>query len=153
MNGASSAAADTLPRRSRSGRAIRVLWAWLALEVVLVSTAFGWVAIYSHVIAPGHALAHYEDYAHRASPVVALAISAPVFGAFGYLCGRRRGTAGGEFARATTLLFLAIDAALVAVVAGASGGTWLVGSAAAALKVAGVVLGGCLGARAADARK
>jgi hypothetical protein len=139
--------------RSLSGRAIRVLGAWLALEVVLVLLTFGWVAIYSHVLAPGHAPAHYEDYARRASPVVALVISAPVFGAFGFSCGRRRGKVGGEFARATTALFLVIDAALVASVAGASGGVWIVWSAAGALKVAGVVFGGRIGARAADAWK
>lgn len=50
-----------------------------AAMAVLVAAAFGWVAIYSHLIEPGKQIEHYRAYAQQASPWVAMTLAAPVF--------------------------------------------------------------------------
>lgn len=51
----------------------------LAAEAILIAAAFGWVAIYSHLLNPGHSLTYYQEYAQSASPWVSLIIGVPVF--------------------------------------------------------------------------
>ena len=140
------------PAPRRSSFLLRVAGAWLALEVVLVGLAFGWVAVYSYAIDPGHEAAFYQDYAQRVSPLVAVIISAPVFGAFGLLAARRGGRPGARFALTTTIVFLVLDFALVALVPERPDGIWLIWITAATLKLSAVVLGGRYGAPAAGAR-
>jgi len=40
----------------------------VAAEVLLVAAAFLWVALYSHLIAPGQEVSAYRQYAQVASP-------------------------------------------------------------------------------------
>jgi hypothetical protein len=147
-----STALAAAPRRPWAGRVFRVAGAWLALEAVLVALAIAWVAFYSYAIDPGHEPGFYQDYASRVSPIVAIIISAPVFGAFGILAARRGGRPGARFALTTTVVFLVLDFALIALVPERPQGIWTIWLTAAALKLSAVVLGGRYGARAAGAR-
>lgn len=60
-------------------QAVRVILAALGALIVLVAAAFAWVAIYSHLIEPGHDVAYYRQYAQQASPWVALTLGMPVY--------------------------------------------------------------------------
>lgn len=51
----------------------------LGAEITLVIAAFGWVALYSHVIHPGEPFQFYQSYALRSSPWVSLLVGIPVF--------------------------------------------------------------------------
>lgn len=80
----------------------------LAAEVLLIAAAVLWVAIYSHLIAPGQEVSAYRQYAQVASPWVSLIFGVPLF----YLLGRWL-----RSRRAAALLFglyLAVDLALLA---------------------------------------
>jgi hypothetical protein len=145
-----SAALAAVPRRPWF--VLRVAGAWLALEAVLFGLAFAWVAFYSYAIDPGHEAAFYQDYAQRVSPLVAVIISAPVFGAFGVLAARRGGRPGAQFALTTTIVFLVLDLAVLVLVPERPAGIWPIWITAAVLKFSAVVLGGRHGARAAGAR-
>lgn len=63
----------------REIRWARVWAAFLVAEVATIAAAFGWVAIYSHLLNPGRDLAHYEAYAMTASPYVSLFAGPPIF--------------------------------------------------------------------------
>ena len=56
-----------------------VLAAALLAEVLLVASAFAWVAFYSHVLNTGHDVAFYRAYAQVSSPFVSLTLGLPVF--------------------------------------------------------------------------
>jgi lipopolysaccharide export LptBFGC system permease protein LptF len=56
----------------------------LGAEVTLVTGAFAWVALYSHLIHPGKPVEFYRRYALGASPWVAVLVGVPLF----YLAGR-----------------------------------------------------------------
>ena len=47
--------------------------------VVLIASAFAWVALYSYLVHPGESPAFYQRYAVRASPWVSLVLGFPVF--------------------------------------------------------------------------
>lgn len=151
-------AVHAVPHGARSGgpsrfvRVLRVAGAFLALEITMIALSVGWVAVHSYLVDPGHPPAHYEAYAQRAVPIFALTVSAPVFGAFGFLCGRRRGRSGAAFALLTTWVLVVLDVLFVLVATGFEGRAVLIAVAAAALKLAGTVAGGRLGARASEAR-
>ena len=71
-------------RRLSSMKLNQVRWGFvlagvLVAEATLVAAAFGWVAIYSHLIHPGEAVTFYREYANTASPFVALILGFPVF--------------------------------------------------------------------------
>jgi hypothetical protein len=51
----------------------------LGAELTLVSAAFAWVALYSHLIRPGEPIEFYRHYALGASPWVSLLVGIPVF--------------------------------------------------------------------------
>ena len=60
----------------------RIPWGWvigtaIGLDVVLVISAFAWVAIYSYLIHPGEAPSYYENYAQSASAVVSIVVGIP----------------------------------------------------------------------------
>jgi hypothetical protein len=135
-------------RRPWGRRAVGVLGALLALEVVMVGLAVGFVAVYSHVLAPGQDRAAYEAYAQRAVPWFAVAASAPVFAAFALVCARRAGAAGRRYARTVTIAVVAFDAVFCAATPDVPPAAWGILALASALKCAGLLAGGRLGARA-----
>lgn len=51
----------------------------LGCILLLVALSFAWVAIYSHLINPGHDITFYQEYAERASPVVGIGIGLPLY--------------------------------------------------------------------------
>jgi len=51
----------------------------LLVEVLMIVAAFGWVAIYSHFIAPGQPVAAYQEYAMATTPWVAFLAGVPLF--------------------------------------------------------------------------
>lgn len=57
----------------------RILLAVLAAEALMIAAAFAWVAFYSYVMDTGHPSAYYQEYAQRASPMVALVLGLPAF--------------------------------------------------------------------------
>jgi hypothetical protein len=131
-------------------RVLAVAAATAVLEVVMVGLAVAWVAVYSYGIAPGGDAAFYEEYAKRASPFVSLVAGIPVFGIFGALAGRRRGKSGARFALHATLLYAALDVALLALLA-AEPRIWAISAIATSMKIAAVILGGRIGAKTAGA--
>lgn len=80
----------------------------LIAEIAQIAAAFGWVAIYSHVIDPGQPMATYEAPAQASGPWVSLLAGAPVFYAASRWIARSRPTALALFA-----IFFAIDGALL----------------------------------------
>ena len=89
-----------------------VLIAYVSTLAVLVACAFLWVFIYSTFIDSSGDAAYYEAYAQRASPVVAVVLSAPVF----YLMGnfmRRFGSAAMGLALTVVAINLVIDVAVL----------------------------------------
>ncbi len=146
------AAISTVPHARRPVvRALSVVGAMLAIEAVMIGLAVGWVAYYSYVVDPGHSVGHYEAYAQRASPRVALIVSMPVFALLGLICSRRAKDAGARFALHATYLVIAIDLAMVALVAGAEAGAWGICVVAVTLKLAGVLVGNRFGTHQARA--
>jgi hypothetical protein len=51
----------------------------LLVEVLMIAAAFGWVAIYSHLIQPDQAMSFYQDYAMKSSAWVSLVTGVPLF--------------------------------------------------------------------------
>lgn len=72
-------------------------WGWVVgtavgLEVLLVISAFAWVAIYSYLIHPGEEAAYYENYAQSASPFVSVVLGIPYWFIACRWVGRKAGT-------------------------------------------------------------
>lgn len=85
----------------------KVIGGVLGAEVVLIAAAFLWVAIYSHLIAPGQEMSAYRQHAQVSSPWVSVIVGVPVF----YLLGRWL-----KSRRAAALMFglyLALDLVLL----------------------------------------
>jgi hypothetical protein len=78
---------------SSSIRWTRVIAAVLLAEIILVAAAFGWVAIYSHVIDPGQPMSVYHAHAMRAGPWVSIIVGIPLFFALGRWLARHTATA------------------------------------------------------------
>lgn len=75
----------------------RIPWGWVigtavGLEVALVISAFGWVAIYSYLIHPGEEPDYYQNYAQSASPVVSVVLGMPYWFVACRWVGRKAGT-------------------------------------------------------------
>lgn len=51
----------------------------LIAEIGQIAAAFGWVAIYSHLIDPGQPMATYEAHAQASGPWVSILAGAPIF--------------------------------------------------------------------------
>jgi hypothetical protein len=64
----------------------------VALEIALVLSAVGWVAIYSYLINPGHDFPYYQKHAEFASPIVSVAVGIPYFFFACRWVGRKAGT-------------------------------------------------------------
>ena len=81
----------------------------LLVEVLMIALAFGWVAVYSHLIEPGLPVSVYQDYAMKASPWVAFVTGVPLF----YLICRWIGAGKAEkalpTAMATFVFYLLLD--------------------------------------------
>lgn len=107
----------------------------LAAELLLVAAAFLWVAIYSHLIAPGQEVNAYRQYAQIASPWVSLIVGVPLF----YILGRWL-----KSRRASALLFglyLAFDVALLASFPTSGPIPWAMVGASWATKLASLLAG------------
>ena len=88
----------------------KVLGGVLAAEVVLVMAAVLWVAIYSHVIAPGLALNVYRQHAQWSGPWVSVIVGIPVFYLLGHWLRSRRA------AMMLFGLYLVLDMLLIVVI-------------------------------------
>lgn len=86
----------------------KVLGGVLAAEVLLIASAFLWVAIYSHLIAPGLGMSAYHRHAQAASPWVSVIVGVPLFYFLGRWLKSRRDAA------VLFGLYLAFDIALLA---------------------------------------
>jgi hypothetical protein len=80
----------------------------LIAGIAQIAAAFGWVAIYSHVIDPGQPFATYQAHAQASGPWVSILAGAPIFYAASRWIARSRPTALALFA-----IFAAIDGALL----------------------------------------
>jgi len=60
-------------------RWIRAALGALAAEVGQIAAAFGWVAVYSHLINPGQPMAHYQTYGQASGPWVSIMAGFPIF--------------------------------------------------------------------------
>jgi hypothetical protein len=121
----------------------------IAAMALNVACAFLWVAIYSHLIAPGQSEAAYEAYAMRATPWSAIIAGIPILFGAGWLLARWHG--GGwrtgigvaiAYAAMDFLILLAFNALLV------MPGIVLLSDAT---KLAAAALGGRIAARRAIA--
>lgn len=95
----------------------RVALAVIITEAVMIGLAYGWVAIYSTFLQPGHDFATYQQYARRASPLVSLAVGPLVFAALGFIFTARRPGVGERELRWTVGIYLALDVVVVLLLA------------------------------------
>jgi hypothetical protein len=91
----------------------RVLAATLLAQVVLVSCAIAWVAIYSHGIAPGQPMAAYHAHAQASGPWVSLLGGVPVFYLLGAWLARHRPAAARASAIALAVCYVSLDLVLL----------------------------------------
>lgn len=113
----------------------RALGGVLVAEVALFGAAFLWVAVYSHLIAPGQDPAAYRQYAQVASPWVSVVAGVPLFYALGRWL-RSRAAAVWLYA-----LYLAFDAALLAGLPTPGPVPWALVAASWATKLGAVLAG------------
>lgn len=62
----------------------------LILMTLGIAATFGWVAIYSHVIDPGHPVGVYQAYADRYAPWIGVYAGMPLWFVAGWLIARTR---------------------------------------------------------------
>jgi hypothetical protein len=96
----------------------RIRWRWAlagfaVLELVMIAAAVGWVAIYSHLLAPGRGLAVYQAHAARASPIVSLIAGLPAFWGAGRILLCRLGRDARRTALALAGTYVVMDALLI----------------------------------------
>lgn len=91
----------------------RVLSATLLAQVVLIGCAIAWVAVYSHVIAPGQPVAAYHAHAQASGPWVSLLAGLPLFYLLGAGLARHRPAAARASALALAACYLALDLVLL----------------------------------------
>lgn len=129
----------TMLRRARWGRA---LIAVVILEAVMIATAFAWVAVYSHLLAAGESMAHYQSYARKASPLVSLIVGAPVFFVAAALLARSTGpTRALATVGVALVVYLSLDAVVIAALAEDQLYNWLLYLPNALVKAAAAFLG------------
>jgi hypothetical protein len=92
-------------------RSIALGFAAMAAVAVL---AFLWVLIYALLIAPGHPGSFYQAYAARVSPISGLVAGLPILFLAGYLASRWSGGLWLVAAAAPALVYVALDALLLA---------------------------------------
>lgn len=72
-------------------KSIRWGIALLACYIIMIASAFSWVAIYSHLLQPGLSMEHYHAYAEQTAPWVALIVGIPAFFGAGWWIARKAG--------------------------------------------------------------
>jgi hypothetical protein len=107
----------------------RARWRWAlagfaVLEVTLIVAAVAWVAIYSHLLAPGRDLAAYQAYAQVASPIVSVVAGIPAFWGAGRILRRRLGGDARRTALVMAGIWVAVDALLLLTFAENQGYNW-----------------------------
>lgn len=125
----------------------RLPWRWiiggvLGLELIMIATAFGWVAIYSYLMNAGHPAEFYEAYAKVASPIVSLVAGIPVFFVACRWIGRRVGSQAVAVSLAITLIYLTIDVILILALAEDQRYNWLMSLANHPTKLLAAYCGG-----------
>lgn len=105
-------------------------WGWIiggaiALEVIMLASAFLWVAIYAWFINSGQPEAHYQAYAKVASPVVSLIAGIPIFFAGCWWMARRARTRPMAAVIGATLVYLLIDVVIILTLAEDQRYNWL----------------------------
>ena len=86
----------------------RAFGGFLVAEIAQIAAAFGWVAVYSHVINPGQPFAAYQAHAQASGPWVSILAGAPIFYAASRWIARSQATALALF-----VIFLVIDGGLM----------------------------------------
>lgn len=81
----------------------------LAAEASLIAASFAWVAVYSHLVNPGHPLSFYQQYAQATGPYIALLLGIPAL----FVVCRWIGLRAPSSARATALAVFALLCALI----------------------------------------
>jgi hypothetical protein len=132
-------ATTSLPRPLHTRVAV-VLAMYLVIQIALVAAAFLWVFLYSAVIDTGGDAAYYQAYAQRASPVVAVLLSGPLFYAMGRFM-RRFAAAAVGLAFAVVAINVVVDIAAVSTLAADVGYHAAMSIIATAAKCAGAWLG------------
>jgi hypothetical protein len=123
---------------SRGINWIRAVLGAIAAEILQIAAAFGWVAIYSHLIDPGRPMEVYEAHAAASGPWVSIVAGGAIFYAASRWIARNVATALALFG-----VFFVIDGALLLAMAGGSGPIpWLLAAASYASKAALCWLGG-----------
>jgi hypothetical protein len=118
----------------------RVLAATLLAQIVLVAGAIAWVAMYSHLLAPGQPMAAYHAHAQASGPWVSLLLGTPLFYLLGAWLARHRPCAARASALALAGCYLAIDLALLLALA-PGGIPWLMVAVNYAAKAAAAWFG------------
>lgn len=113
----------------------KVIGGVLAAEILLVAAAFLWVAIYSHLIAPGQAVSAYQQHAQVASPWVSVVVGVPLFYGLGRWLRLRRAAAW------LFGLYVAFDLVLLASVPTAGPTPWVLVAVSWATKLASLLAG------------
>ena len=84
----------------------------VAAMILNIACAFLWVAIYSHLLAPGQGEAAYQAYAERAVPWCAVIAGIPILFGAGWLLARWHG-GGWRTGIWADVFYLAVDLALL----------------------------------------
>jgi hypothetical protein len=80
-----------------------------------VAMTFGWVAIYSHVIDPGHPVEVYQAYANKYAPWISVYASPPLWFIAGWLIARNREPGRAvETAFKTGFVYAVLDMSIIA---------------------------------------
>jgi hypothetical protein len=121
---------------------LRGLAVSVAAMIVNIACAFLWVAIYSHLIAPGQGEAAYQAYAMRAVPWSAVIAGVPILLVAGWLLARWHG-GGWRTGICADLFYLLIDIVLV-VATGTLGAMLGIVALSHATKLAAAAAGGAM---------
>jgi hypothetical protein len=108
--------------------------------ILNIACAFLWVAIYSHLIAPGQGEAAYQAYAMRAVPWSAVIAGVPILLGAGWLLARWHG-GGWRTGLLAGIFYLIVDLAIL-LAAGGVGGMLGIVALSYATKLAASALGG-----------
>jgi hypothetical protein len=110
--------------------------------ILNIACAFLWVAIYSHLIAPGQGEAAYQAYAMRAVPWSAVIAGVPILFGAGWLLARWHG-GGWRTGLLAGVFYLIVDLAIL-LAAGGVGGMLGIVALSYATKLGAASLGGAM---------
>lgn len=108
----------------------RIPWGWavgtaLVMEVALIASAIGWVAIYSYAINPGQEPGVYEMHAQFSSPIVSIVLGIPFWFLACRWVGRKAGSRAVAFSLMAWLICFLIESPLY-ILGAATARQWLV---------------------------